>query len=86
LLQRKHKIYNETKRKQAKFFFFVFFSAEHAKPVQIGFCNGSFQIEASFFQTAYLSRMAVKLRMLATLALLLAEKSCQAFAAALHDV
>jgi hypothetical protein len=47
LLEREQKTYNETKRKQAKKLS-VFFSAERAKPLQIGFCNGSFQIEANF--------------------------------------
>jgi hypothetical protein len=52
LLERKQKAYNEAKRKQAKKFS-VFFSAERPKPVQIGFCNGSFQIEANFYNQRF---------------------------------
>jgi hypothetical protein len=64
----------------------VFFSAGHAKPFRIEISNGSFQIKANFFQPAFLPSIAVELRMLATLALLLAEKSCRALAAVLLDV
>jgi hypothetical protein len=48
--------------------------------------DGLSQIEANFFQPAFLPSMSVELRMLATLALLLAEKSCRGLAAALLNV
>ncbi len=47
----------------------VFFSAEHAKPVQIGFCNGSLSNRSQFLLTSvFTACMTAELQMLATLA------------------